>query len=239
MNAFNEPEIFTDWNDLLSNEFRKDYFKNIISFLDNQSNQGACIYPPQKLIFEAFNKVALNKIKVVILGQDPYHKPRQAQGLSFSVPKTEKVPPSLRNVYKELSDDIHDFENPGHGNLEQWANQGVLLLNAFLTVEHKKPGSHQNIGWEVFTNAVISGISERRNDVVFMLWGNFAKKKSALIDDSKHLILQAAHPSPLARNAFFGNKHFSKANEFLLSKNYLPIDWKLTPVSIQPSLFNI
>ncbi len=239
MNCFNDPEILTDWNDLLANEFRKDYFMNIFSFLDDQLNKGICIYPPQNFIFQAFNKVALNDVKVVILGQDPYHKPRQAQGLSFSVPKTEKVPPSLKNVFKELSVDIPGFQNPGHGNLEHWANQGVLLLNAFLTVEHKKPGSHQNIGWEKFTNAVISGISERRKDVVFMLWGNFAKKKAELIEEAKHLILTAAHPSPLARNAFFGNKHFSKANEFLQAKNYLPIDWKLNPLNRQASLFNI
>lgn len=227
MAAIKDVKIEATWKEALSEEFQKDYFAQIKSFLKNANAEGKTIYPPGNLIFNAFNKVPLPEVKVVILGQDPYHGPGQAHGLSFSVPKTAKIPPSLRNVYKELLEDVPGFEKPKHGNLETWADQGVFLLNAFLTVEHKKAGSHQKIGWANFTDAVIKKISDERDGVVFMLWGNFAKKKAALVDAEKHLILEAAHPSPLAGPAFLGNQHFSQANAYLEKQGKTPIDWVL------------
>jgi len=220
-------KIEETWKIALEEEFQKEYFSKIKTFLKEASVEGKTIYPPANLIFNAFNKVPLSKVKVVILGQDPYHGPGQAHGLSFSVPKTAKVPPSLRNVYKELIEDVPGFEKPKHGNLEKWADQGVFLLNAFLTVEHKKAGSHQKIGWAHFTDAVIKKISDECEGVVFMFWGNFAKKKAVLVNAEKHLVLEAAHPSPLAGPAFLGNKHFSQANAYLEKQEKAIIDWVL------------
>ena len=227
MAAVKDVKIEESWKKALAQEFEKDYFGEIKNFLKIAHGEGKTIYPPAKLIFHAFDRVPLPDVKVVILGQDPYHGPGQAHGLSFSVPREAKTPPSLRTIYKELAVDIEGFEKPNHGNLEKWADQGVFLLNAFLTVEHQKAGSHQKIGWQNFTYAVIQTISEEREGVVFMLWGNFAKKKASLIDGSKHLILEAAHPSPLARDAFLGSKHFSQANAYLQEQGKEPIDWKL------------
>lgn len=220
-------KIEESWNAFLHNESEKDYFKEIIHFVEEAKKEGKVIYPPENLIFSAFNQVPLEKIKVVVLGQDPYHGEGQAHGLSFSVPYGHKIPPSLRNVYKELETDIEGFIRPTHGNLTTWSSQGVFLLNAFLTVEHKKAKSHQKIGWEEFTDAVIALISSKCNGVVFMLWGNFAKQKAVLIDASKHLILEAAHPSPLARNRFLNSRHFSQANTYLSQQGAKPINWHL------------
>jgi uracil-DNA glycosylase len=227
MEKVTNVNIEVSWKEALVEEFQQEYFANIKSFLKQEMMAGKTIYPKGSLIFNAFNQVPLPEVKVVILGQDPYHGPNQAHGLSFSVPMSERVPPSLRNVYKELESDIEGFVKPKHGNLEAWSKQGVFLLNASLTVEHKKAGSHKKIGWLQFTDAVIQKISDEREGVVFMLWGGFAKKKAKLIDASKHLILEAAHPSPLAGNAFLGNKHFSSANTYLQDQGKEAIDWKL------------
>lgn len=227
MAEITDVKIEETWKVALAQEFQENYFAQIKTFLKGEYAAGKTIYPPGNLIFNAFDTVPLPEVKVVILGQDPYHGPGQAHGLSFSVPKTAKIPPSLRNVYKELTEDIEGFQKPSHGNLEHWAQQGVFLLNAFLTVEHKKAGSHQKIGWAKFTDAVIKKISDERTGVVFMLWGNFAKKKAALVDANKHLILEAAHPSPLAGSAFLGNKHFSQANAYLEQQGQKGIDWIL------------
>lgn len=227
MEKVTNVNIEESWKTALAEEFQQEYFANIKTFLKEEMTAGKTIYPKGNLIFNAFNQVPLQEVKVVILGQDPYHGPNQAHGLSFSVPMGERVPPSLRNVYKELESDITGFEKPKHGNLEAWVKQGVFLLNASLTVEHKKAGSHKKIGWLKFTDAVIQKISEEREGVVFMLWGGFAKKKAALIDASKHLILEAAHPSPLAGSAFLGNQHFSKANAYLQEQGKEAIDWTL------------
>ena len=227
MASIKDVRIEETWKKALAQEFQKDYFAQIKTFLKTAHSEGKTIYPPAQLIFHAFDRVPLPDVKVVILGQDPYHGPGQAHGLSFSVPLTANTPPSLRTIYKELATDIEGFEKPNHGNLEKWADQGVFLLNAFLTVEHKKAGSHQKIGWGNFTDAVIQTISDQREGVGFMLWGNFAKKKAQLIDGSKHLILEAAHPSPLARDAFLGSKHFSQANAYLAAQGKEGIDWRL------------
>jgi uracil-DNA glycosylase len=185
------------------------------------------IYPPGKYIFNAFNKTPFNDVKVIILGQDPYHGPGQAHGLSFSVPSGIKTPPSLVNIFKEISEDLN-LPTPSHGNLESWAAQGVLLLNSTLTVRANLAGSHQRKGWENFTDAIIKRLSDRRENLVFLLWGRFSQNKSVLIDEKKHLILQAPHPSPLsAYTGFFGCRHFSKTNEFLLKKEKDAIDWTL------------
>jgi uracil-DNA glycosylase len=228
MAEITDVKIEETWKVALKEEFEKEYFTKIKTFLKDASAEGKVIYPPENLIFNAFNKVPLSEVKVVILGQDPYHGPDQAHGLSFSVPKTAKVPPSLRNVYKELMEDMPGFEKPKHGNLEKWADQGVFLLNAFLTVEHKKAGSHQKIGWAHFTDAVIKTISDECEGVVFMFWGNFAKKKAVLVNAEKHLVLESAHPSPLAGSAFLGNKHFSQANAYLEKQGKPVIDWILS-----------
>jgi len=215
------------WNKLLTKEFNKPYFLALQDFLEQELKKGVQIYPPKQDWFKAFNLCVLNEVKVIILGQDPYHNPGQAMGLSFSVPDTAKVPPSLQNVYKELQSDL-GVERALHGDLTQWAEQGVLLLNAMLTVEHKKPGSHRKIGWHVFTDAIIQMLSDHKNGLVFMLWGNFAKAKKDLINQEKHLILEAAHPSPLARGAYFGSRHFSKANAYLISKKKTAINWQFS-----------
>jgi uracil-DNA glycosylase len=197
-----------------------------VRFLHSEKAEGKTIYPSGNQIFKAFELTPLNEVKVVILGQDPYHGPGQAMGLSFSVPDGVPAPPSLKNIFKEIETDL-GVEMSGKPNLEDWARQGVLLLNAILTVEGGKAASHSKIGWEQFTDAAIRTISEKCNGVVFMLWGNFARSKAELIDSSRHLILQAAHPSPLARGAFFGSRHFSKANSYLASIGKSEINWKL------------
>lgn len=219
-------EMEEGWKSLLMDEFSKEYFLSIKSFLMAEKKAGKVIYPKGSNIFNAFNSTPLDKVKVVILGQDPYHGPGQAMGLSFSVPKGIRVPASLKNVYKELHRDI-GFDIPDHGDLSSWARQGVFLLNAMLTVEHKQAGSHKKIGWQEFTNAVIKRLSDEKEGIVFMLWGNFAKAKKELIDTQKHHVLESAHPSPLARNLFQGCAHFSLANEILKNAGKQTIDWSL------------
>ncbi len=219
-------KIEDSWKEALKQEFEQPYFQSIATFLRKEKQKGKKIYPPGSLIFNAFNSSPFSETKVIILGQDPYHNPGEAMGLSFSVPKGVRVPPSLRNIYKELKDDL-GITPPQHGDLTKWAEQGVLLLNAMLTVEHKSAGSHRKIGWQDFTNAVIRKLSEERDGLVFMLWGGFARKKKELIDRDKHLVLEAAHPSPLAGGAYFGSRHFSKANEYLQQQGKEPIDWSL------------
>lgn len=214
------------WKQALAPEFDQPYFQGLISFIKAEKKAGKIIYPPGSLIFNAFDTTPFDQVKVVILGQDPYINPGEAMGLSFSVPKGVRIPPSLRNIYKELASDLN-ISPANHGDLTKWAQQGVFLLNAVLTVEHKKSRSHQKKGWEKFTDAVIRTISTQREDVVFMLWGNFARNKKVLIDADKHLILEAAHPSPLAGGAYFGSRHFSQANAFLASKGKRPIDWQV------------
>lgn len=232
-NLFEEPKppvdvkIEESWKATLQAEFSKPYFYELVGGLKSAKQSGATIYPPGSLIFNAFYKTPFEQVKVVILGQDPYHNPGQAMGLSFSVPKDIRIPPSLKNIYKELHTDL-GIAIPNHGDLTSWAEQGVFLLNSMLTVEHKKAGSHQKLGWQNFTDAVIKILSEQQENLVFMLWGGFAKKKKILINDSKHLILEAAHPSPLAGGAYFGSKHFSKANDYLAQHNKTPIDWQLS-----------
>jgi uracil-DNA glycosylase len=209
--------ITENWKMVLKDEFEKTYFQEIISFLDHQKKLGKTIFPEETLIFNAFNQTSFKDIHVVILGQDPYHGAKQAHGLSFSVPDGIKIPPSLKNIFKELGSDIGK-EIPKSGNLIHWAKQGVLLLNASLTVEENKPMSHSKIGWNLFTDAVIKKISQEKTNVIFILWGKFAQEKEKLIDPEKHFILKAAHPSPLsAYNGFWGCKHFSKTNELLKS----------------------
>lgn len=209
--------ITENWKMVLNEEFEKTYFQEIISFLDHQKKLGRTIFPEETLIFNAFNQTSFKDIHVVILGQDPYHGAKQAHGLSFSVPDGIKIPPSLKNIFKELGSDIGK-EIPKSGNLIHWAKQGILLLNASLTVEENKPMSHSKIGWNLFTDAVIKKISQEKTNVIFILWGKFAQEKEKLIDPEKHFILKAAHPSPLsAYNGFWGCKHFSKTNELLKS----------------------
>lgn len=219
-------KIEESWKKVLQHEFQQPYFQALAAHLKKEKTAGKTIYPPGSLIFNAFDTTPFDKVKVVILGQDPYHNPNEAMGLSFSVPRGIRIPPSLRNIYKELHSDL-GVPVAGHGDLTHWAEQGVLLLNAFLTVEKNKPRSHQKIGWENFTDAVIKVLSNERENLVFMLWGGFARKKKTLIDSSKHLILEAAHPSPLAGGAYFGSKHFSQANDYLQKHNQQTINWSL------------
>ena len=221
-----EVKIEKSWKDALENEFEKPYFVSLVRFLHEQKAAGKTIYPPGRQIFRAFELTPVEKVKVVILGQDPYHGPGQAMGLSFSVPDNVPAPPSLKNIFREIETDL-GIRMSGRPDLERWAEQGVLLLNAILTVEGGRAASHSKIGWEEFTNAVISYISAHCEGVVFLLWGNFARSKSMLIDHSRHLVLEAAHPSPLARGAFFGCRHFSKANAWLEAAGKTPIDWQL------------
>ena len=219
--------IEQSWKDELKDEFDKPYFAQIVHFLKEEKKAGKTLYPPGKLIFNAFDQTPFDKVKVVILGQDPYHNPKQAMGLSFSVPDGVAPPPSLINIFKELQEDL-ELPVSRTGNLEKWARQGVLLLNAALTVEAGKPMSNSAIGWHTFTDEVIRRISAGREQVVFMLWGKFAQNKEALIDGSKHKVLKAAHPSPLsAYNGFFGCRHFSQANSWLRQQGEKPIDWSL------------
>jgi len=221
-----QVQIEESWKEVLKEEFKQPYFQSIATFLKKEKEAGKRIYPPGSLIFNAFNKTPFSEVKVVILGQDPYHNPGQAMGLSFSVPRQVRTPPSLKHIYKEIKDDL-DIELPEHGDLSAWAERGVFLLNAFLTVEENKPRSHQKIGWEQFTDAVIRHLSEDREGLVFMLWGGFARKKRALIDTERHLVLEASHPSPLAGGAYFGSRHFSQANRYLEKQGKNPIDWSL------------
>lgn len=215
------------WKEVLEDEFKKPYFKQVADHLKTEKAQGKTIYPPGSLIFHAFEATPFEGVKVVILGQDPYHGPKQAHGLSFSVQKGVPPPPSLINIFKELHEDV-GIPIPQHGHLEKWARQGVLLLNASLTVRAQEPMSHSKIGWHHFTDAAIKKVSELRDHVVFLLWGKFAQEKKLLIDEKKHLILKSAHPSPLsAKNGFFGNRHFSKANTWLMKHGMDPIDWAL------------
>ena len=212
---------------VLKEEFDKVYFQQIVTFLKAEKSAGKIIYPPGPLIFNAFNKTPFPKVKVVLLGQDPYHNKGQAHGLSFSVPDGVAKPPSLINIFKELENDL-GIPTPKNGNLEKWAIQGVLLLNASLTVRQNEPGSHSKIGWLQFTDSVISKISEQKKGIVFLLWGKFAQDKQSIIDETKHYVLKAAHPSPFsADKGFFGCRHFSKTNELLALQNKEPIDWKL------------
>lgn len=220
-------QIEDSWHQALASQFTQPYFQQIVGFLKNEKAANKLLFPPGPLIFNAFNTTHFNDVKVVILGQDPYHNNGQAMGLSFSVPEGVAKPPSLVNIFKELNTDLN-IAIPDTGDLTKWAKQGVLLINAALTVEAHKPMSHCKIGWHEFTNNVIKTLSDSREGLVFMLWGGFAKSKRELIDANKHLILTAAHPSPLsAHNGFFGCKHFSKTNEWLESRGLTPIDWSL------------
>ena len=222
-----DVKIEPSWKEVLKTEFNKPYFQQITFHLKTEKSQGKTIYPPGSLIFNAFDKTPIKNVKVVILGQDPYHGPGQAHGLCFSVPDGVAPPPSLINIFKELQDDT-GTPIPASGNLTRWAERGVFLLNASLTVRAAEPMSHAKIGWAEFTDTVIRKISELKSHVVFLLWGKFAQEKRVLIDESKHLILKAAHPSPLSAHAgFFGCKHFSKTNELLIRQGLPPVDWKL------------
>lgn len=221
-----DVKIEQSWKDALGSEFDKPYFASLVRFLHNEKAEGKRIYPPGGQIFKAFELTPVKDVKVVILGQDPYHGPGQAHGLSFSVPENMPAPPSLKNIFKEIETDL-GVRMSGYPNLEKWARQGVLLLNAVLTVRSGEAASHSRIGWQEFTDAVIRHISSECEGVVFMLWGNFARTKSELIDHSRHCVLEAAHPSPLARGAFFGCRHFSKANAYLAAHGRTQIDWQL------------
>lgn len=218
-----DVKIEESWKQQLKDEFGKEYFLKLTDFVRNEYTTKR-VFPPAKEIFNAFEYTPFDKVKVVILGQDPYHGDGQAHGLSFSVAEGVRTPPSLVNIFKEINTDL-GIPIAISGNLVRWAEQGVLLLNATLTVQAHTAGSHQNKGWEAFTDAAIRQLNNERENVVFLLWGAYAQKKAEFIDDKKHLVLKAAHPSPLARGAFFGNKHFSKTNEFLTSKGITPIVW--------------
>ena len=223
-----DVKIEPSWKEALKNEFTKPYFLEIVTFLKIEKNAGKIIYPPGPLLFNAFNQTPFNKVKVVIIGQDPYHNPGQAHGLSFSVPNGIKPPPSLVNIYKEIQKDLGIAMPAGYGNLTRWAEQGVLLLNAILTVRANEPASHAKIGWMNFTDTVITKISDEKKGIIFLLWGKFAQEKQLLIDETKHFVLKAAHPSPFsADKGFFGCNHFSKINELLTDQGLPPIDWKL------------
>lgn len=220
-------QIEQGWKQALLPEFQQAYFSAIKAFLLAEKQARKIIYPPGPLIFNAFNKTPFDQVKVVVLGQDPYHNPGEAMGLSFSVPQGVRIPPSLLNIYKELQKEF-GYEIPKHGDLSSWAEQGVLLLNAMLTVEAGKPASHQQIGWQTFTDAVIRRLSEEKKGLVFLLWGKFAQSKKPLIDQSRHYVLEAAHPSPLAGNAFQGCGHFIQANVLLEKEGKTPIHWEIS-----------
>lgn len=222
----NDVKIEEGWKEALKDEFLSPYFAQIKANLI-QAKAKSKVYPPSSLIFNAFNLTPFHNVKVVILGQDPYHGENQAMGLSFSVPRGVRIPPSLVNIYKELNEDL-GIPPANHGDLSSWAKQGVLLLNATLSVSAGAANSHSHFGWQRFTDAAISALSQQKSGIVFMLWGKPAQAKASLINPQKHLILTAAHPSPLARGAFFGCRHFSKANEYLISQNKTPIKWNLT-----------
>lgn len=220
-------QLHPSWQTVIGQEFDKPYMQNLRSFLKQEKAAGKIIYPPGPLIFNAFNHTPFDQVRVVIIGQDPYHGPSQAHGLCFSVPDGIPLPPSLMNIFKEIESDIGIAMN-GNGNLTPWAEQGVLLLNATLTVEQANAGSHQNRGWEAFTDAAIAALNAQCNHLVFVLWGSYAQKKGAAINTNKHLVLKSVHPSPLsAHRGFFGQHQFSKINQFLQEKGQPPIDWQL------------
>jgi uracil-DNA glycosylase len=221
-------ELEPSWLKVLGEEFDKQYMVTLKKFLKEEKDAGNKIYPKGADIFNAFNTTPFDKVEVVLLGQDPYHGEHQAHGLSFSVQKGITIPPSLKNIYKELSTDITDFVAPQHGDLTKWAEQGVLLLNASLTVRAGMPGSHQKKGWETFTDTVIKTVSDKKEGIVFILWGAFAQAKAELIDTSKHHIIKSPHPSPFsADRGFFGSKPFSKTNEILVKEGKKPIEWQI------------
>ncbi|WP_102313580.1 uracil-DNA glycosylase [Vibrio cyclitrophicus] len=216
------------WESIINDEREKKYFQNVLTFVEQQRNSGKTVYPPQDQVFSAFDMTPFESVRVVILGQDPYHGANQAHGLAFSVLPGVKIPPSLRNMYKELAQDIKGFEAPSHGFLESWASQGVLMLNTVLTVEEAKAHSHAKCGWESFTDAIIAELNQRSEPIIFLLWGAHAQKKGQVIDAKKHHVLVAPHPSPLsARRGFFGCQHFSTTNQLLSSIDQQPIDWRL------------
>ncbi len=219
-------QIEKSWKMALADEFSKPYFASIKQFIIDEKAKGKKVYPPGPLVFNAFNLTPFNEVKVVIIGQDPYHGEGQAHGLCFSVQVGVKPPPSLVNIFKELKNDLN-IDPPNHGNLEKWAKQGVLLLNASLTVNGGEPNSHAKCGWQTFTDAVIKKISDEKTGIVFILWGRFAQEKANLIDSSKHFVLKSAHPSPFSVTQFYGCKHFSKTNEILGKEGKEPIDWKV------------
>ena len=226
MTIIKKPEIENKWYEMLKNEFESAYFADIKTFLIEEKRQHI-VYPPSSLIFNAFNLTPFDNVKVVILGQDPYHNEGQAHGLAFSVPDNIQKPPSLQNIFKELSQDL-GIPMPLHGNLEKWAKEGVLLLNASLTVRAHMAASHAKIGWQRFTDAAIKALSDKKENLVFILWGNYAIAKESIINHNKHLILKTVHPSPLsASRGFFGCHHFSKTNEYLINKGIQPINWNL------------
>jgi uracil-DNA glycosylase len=220
-------QLHESWKTLLMDEFQQPYMQSLREFLASEKRQGKTVYPPGNLIFNALNSTQFGSVKVVILGQDPYHGVGQAHGLCFSVNQGVPPPPSLQNIFKELHTDL-GIERPAHGCLSHWADQGVLLLNSVLTVEAGKPASHEGKGWERFTDAVVGEVNTLREHVVFLLWGSYAQKKGAIIDSHRHLVLKAPHPSPLsASRGFFGCRHFSEANSYLLETGQTPIDWDL------------
>ncbi len=219
-------QLESSWKMQMKEELSKPYFGELVQFLQNEKAGNHIIYPPESQVFAAFANTPFDKVRVVIIGQDPYHGEGQANGLSFSVTSDVRIPPSLKNIFKELFRDL-GISIPQNGDLSQWAKQGVLLLNATFTVRANQAGSHQKKGWEKFSDAIIKSISDNRENIVFMLWGNYAKQKAICVDRTKHLVLEAAHPSPLARSGFSGCAHFSQANEYLLKNNIQPIDWRL------------
>ena len=220
-----DVKIHESWKNVLKEEFDKPYFRDLVDFLHKEKSEGKVIYPPGPKIFRAFDLTPFDQVRVIILGQDPYHGPGQAEGLSFSVPHGIKLPPSLQNIYKEIESDTGISTAGRDGSLIHWAEQGVFLLNAVLTVRASEPTSHSKIGWTNFTDAVIKALSDHKEGVIFLLWGNYARSKRDLIDHSRHHVLEAAHPSPLARGAFFGCRHFSQANNILINKKQNPIKW--------------
>jgi len=223
----NAVQLHSSWLQAIGGEFDKPYMQQLKSFLKTQKQLGKTVYPAGADIFNALNSTPFDKVKVVILGQDPYHGPGQAHGLSFSVKPGTKFPPSLKNIFKEISADL-GIPDPENGCLQRWAEQGVLLLNATLTVEQGVAGSHQGKGWETFTDAIIHALNAEREKLVFLLWGCYAQKKGVFIDDSRHCVLKSPHPSPLsAHRGFFGNRHFSRTNSFLVSNGISPIDWSV------------
>lgn len=227
MKADNTGQLHPSWQAVIGQEFDKPYMQDLRTFLKAEKTEGKIIYPPSPQIFNAFNHTPFEQVRVVIIGQDPYHGPSQAHGLSFSVSEGIPLPPSLMNIFKEIESDI-GIQMSGRGDLSPWAEQGVLLLNATLTVEQASAGSHQKRGWETFTDAAISALNTHRENLVFVLWGNYAQKKGASIDSNKHLVMKSVHPSPLsAHRGFFGNKQFSQINAHLQQQNQMPIDWKL------------
>lgn len=221
-------QIEESWRAVLGAEFEKDYMKALKGFLQQEKQDGKTVFPPGNLIFNAFNHTPFNSVKAVILGQDPYHGPGQAHGLAFSVQKGVTIPPSLRSIYKELQDDIPGFTPPRHGELTKWADEGILLLNATLTVRKGEAASHHNKGWEIFTDEAIRQLSDKKKGIIFLLWGKNAQAKIPLIDADKHFILKAAHPSPYsASHGFFGCRHFSKTNQLLKEQGETEIDWQI------------